>query len=45
MSEFVLLPHQYCKYKNSEFELLLQNYIEPLYHMRVVKLNFFLKKH
>ena len=25
ISEFVLLPHQYCEYQNSDFEYLLQN--------------------
>ena len=30
ISEFVLFPHRYCKYKNPEFECLLQNYMVPL---------------
>ena len=27
ITEFVLLPHQYCKYKNSEFEFCLTDYV------------------
>ena len=30
ISEFVMLPHQYCNYYNSEFEFLPQNNKVPI---------------